>query len=525
MTYPVLGETIVGGVTTGHNAAHEAINARFNASFYVNEPASGSASGKDKTAVSEAVAAALACGRPAALIVFAGGTYDVGDLAIVLPQYGSGVQLTFYAPFLTTLKFSVDTGAGQFAVKGAGTESDLYFHTFDGVGLQGPGASGARPGSLGSPPTNVLGGGDTEMSGIWCGSRMRLLNGGCSGFRAGVQIAGNHITLRSWNCPDNLDAIYWAQAYGLSGDVLFDNCALDGNLRSPHCISPTSIATFKMTKGHLGFSPYDFYCEPGRTGASALAMGGIILDGTSSEFTGNAFIHDPDQFARIYGFLCLQVGAWSISTTTYRDASAPVGPWIKVDELSDTKFIGGMPLAGDGNALFDLTGTLRMESDTWRASYASAVAAGQPWILTTAAPSVRLTDWLDDSEARVAKANQTVSAGQVLEHSGQASFAVRPFGHFGAGIRGIYAGVALNAATSGSRTGVVCVLAGAQVPVQIDTVAADSYAVVADGTVVGKAKGIKYDGTNTSTLGRPLIGEAYFGPLVASTTSDVHLIR
>ena len=526
MTYPVLPEVLTGGVTVGNLADRINVHKRFNATYYVGKPVAGSATGKDKTQVSEAVAAALASGLPTALIDFAGGTYDVGDMTALqaLPAYSLGPQLTFRAPFLTTLKFSIDQGAGTFAVKGAATENHLYFHTFDGVGIQGPGASGARPGSLGAPPTNIIGGGDTEMSGIWCGSRMKLRNGGCSGFRAGVQIMGNHITMRDWNCPDNLDGVYWAQAYGNSGDVMLDNCALDGNLRSSHTIAVASIATFKMHKGHLGFGPYAIYCEAGRTGASALAMGGCILDGTSVEFCGNGFIYDPDQFARVTGFQCIQVGTWSKSTTTYRLAAA-VDSWINVAEFSDVSFVGGMPLSGDNAPLFDFTSAVKVRSDSWRASIASAIAAGQDWMLSTQAPKVILTDSSDDSEARVLKAAQTVTAGQVLEHNGQLSYAVRPFGHYGAGLRGVYAGVAWNGATGGTRTGVICVIRGDRVPVLIDTVAANSYHVVADGTVAGKAKGIVYDGTNTSTLGRPLIGEAYFGPLVASTTSDVHLVR
>lgn len=525
MTYPVLQETITAGVTTGNIAERLAVHKRFNAFFAVGKPAAGTASGKDKTAVSEAITAALACGQRAAVIDFAGGTYDVGDLAIVLPKYTtSSVNLTFRGPFFTTLKFSVDQGAGTFAVKGDGLETDLYFHTFDGVGLTGPGAPGARPGSLGAPPTNIIGGGPTQMSGVWCGSRMRLMNGGCSGFRAGIQMMGNHILIRAWNCPDNLDGVYWAQLYGNSGDVLFDNCALDGNLRSSHCISNTSIATFKMLKGHTGFAPYAFYMEAGRTAGSSLAMGGVTMDGTSVEYCGNGFIYDPSQFARITGFHCIQVGAWSTHPTTYRLAGA-VDSWIKVFELTDAEFVNGFPLSGDNAPLFDFTGTVRMKSDSWKASYATAVSNGQPWMLSTLPPKVILTDTTDDSSARVLKANQTITAGQVLEHAGQTTFAVRPYGHFGAGIRGMYAGVAFNAATAGSRTGVVCVTRGDQIPVLIDTVTASSYHVVADGTVAGKARGIVYDGTNTSTLGRPLIGEAYFGPLVATTTSVIHLIN
>lgn len=479
----------------------------------------------DRANVEAAITAALASGQTAAMIEFGGGEYDVGDLAIVLPKYGAGPQLTFRGPFLTTLNFSVDRGAGTWAVKGGALETDLYFHTFDGVGLLGPGARG----TVGQPPVNIIGGGPTLMSGIWVGSRMKLRNGGVSGFRAGNQIMGNHIEFRSWNCPNNLDGVYWAQAYGNSGDVLFDNCALDGNLRSSHAVAPASIATFKMHKGHLGFSPYAIYFEAGRTGASALAMGGVILDGTSIEFCGNGFIFDPDQFARIAGFHCIQVGTWSTSPVTYRIPASAADSWIKVFEFSGVKFEGGMPQDGSVSGgsidgpLFDFTGTVRMESDSWKSEYASVVAAAQPWMLSTLAPKVILTDTKDDSEARALKAAQTVTAGQVLEHNGQTTYAVRPYGHFGAGIRGIYAGVAMNGATGGTRTCVICVTKGDRIPVLIDTVAATSYHVVADGTVIGKVKGIVYDGTNTSTLGRPLIGEAYFGPLVASTTMDIHL--
>lgn len=578
----------------------------------------------DRANVAAAVTAALSSGQTAAVIDLAGGEYDVGDLGIKLPKYGGGPQLTFRGPFLTTLKFSIDRGAGTWAVSarpvwtatvtgaptggtfslnvtvdgvtqktvaiafnasaatvdaaiealsnveagdvtvtGAGpyvitfagtlvckavtvaladnnltggasptvtvqesrNENDLYFHTFDGVGLAGPGARG----TVGQPPVNIIGGGPTLMSGIWCGSRMRLMNGGVSGFRAGVQIMGNHILLRAWNCPNNLDGVYWAQTYGNSGDVLFDNCALDGNLRSSHTVAVASIATFKMLKGHLGFSPYAIYFEAGRTGASAIAMGGVQLDGTSVEFVGNGFIFDPSQFARVVGFHCVQVGTWSTSPVTYRIPASAADSWIKVFEFSGVSFEGGLPQDGSVSGgtidgpLFDFTGTVRMQADTWKAEYATVVAAAQPWMLSTLPPKVILTDSKDDSEARALKAAQTVTAGQLLEHNGQTTYAVRPYGHFGAGIRGIYAGAAMNGATGDTRTCVICVTRGDRIPVLIDTVAANSYHIVADGTVAGKAVGIVYDGTNTSTNGRPLIGEAYFGPLVATTTSDIHL--
>jgi hypothetical protein len=59
------------------------------------------------------------------------------------------------------------------------------------------------------------------------------------------------------------------------------------------------------------------------------------------------------------------------------------------------------------------------------------------------------------------------------------------------------------------------------VPVLCDGAAASSYHLVASTATAGKATGISYDGTNTSTLGRRIIGPSYGGVAVPTSASTV----
>ena len=485
-------------------------------------PVAGSTAGKDKANVSATISAALASSYYSVGIKLAG-AYDVGDLTVVLPKFGSaGPQyVTIFGPYGTVLKFSTDRGTGTFAVGVSGTEFDLYFHTIDGVAILGPGHRDA----VGLAPLDSDNVTRTAMDGVYLGSRMRIKNGGCSGFRAGTVVMGNHNELADWAGPDNLYALYFANNYANAGDTYINNCPLDGALKASIAVANYSIASFVMTGGHLGFGPFAMYFEAGRTGASALAAGGISFNKTSFEQLGNCAFYDPDKYARVQGVTFIGCGSFSRGFSTYGISSQTVNPMFQLGEFFAT-FIDGFPDNPADGPLMDIRTTLNLTTNVWWQSYQAAVTASQSWIkVATNTPKVRLTDLVNNAEAYLAFPAQNVTAGMVLEHNGGATFAVRPWAYFGGTARGQYAGIALNGSTVSSGVPVVCVTKGDIIPVQLDGAAASSYNIVPSATNAGKATGIAYDGAGTSTGGRPLIGEAYFGAYPTSAgTSNTHVI-
>lgn len=493
--------------------------------FTCGPPAAGSASGKDKTAVGAMITAALASGYAAPRCRLGPGTYDVGDSTALasLPKYGAGPQLQFEGShdLGTTLKFSVDRGVGTWAIKGGALETDLYFWRFRHIAIVGPGLPSA---TKGDPLVNIIGGANTAMAGIWAGSRSRYAHGGVSGFDVGVQIMGNHIAFTEWDCPNNRDNVFWAQAYGNSGDVFFNNCNLSAAERSNMRIANYTLATFTMTKGHLGLCPYPFLFDSGVSGH--LSMGGCQLIGTSIEYTGNSYFYSADQTAIINTVQFLQVGNFSRNHASYGILATTNNPAVRVAEFQNVDFYGGMPIGPADGACFDVSSYLSFTSDAWRASYLASVAAGKPWILSTAVPEIRLKEATGDWVAFVSKKlpASTILAGNVLEHNGNATRQIRPWRYYGAAGCGVLAGVALNASTADARECIVVVTRAAQIPVLVDAVTASSFTMVATSNNAnpGKATGIVYDGTSTSTSGRPVIGEPYFGAVTVGTV-NTHL--
>ncbi len=482
-----------------------------------NAVAGGSAA-TNKTAFDAAWSAVLASGGPNA-VLYVPGVFDVGAWAPVLPKYGAGPSIKVQGSMwlASTIHFSVHRSTAGFAL--GGLETDLYFHEFDHIGISGP---GARPATMGDPLVNVIGGGTTTMAGIEVGSRMKLRYGATAGFDSSLKILGNHISIDEWQSPDSRDGVFFAETYANSGDVILSNCDLTGNVRSSIRVANYSIATFAMLKGHLGFCPYPVLFDSGVSGH--LSMGGTQFIGTSFEATGNSFFYSADNSAWVDTAQFFQAGNFSRLFATYGIPTQTINPGIKVNIWSNVTFHGGFPLNSNDGPLFDVTGELRFTSDMWQASFNQSNSNGQPWILSSTPPRIRLSDSASDSAAFVASKAQTIAVGQLVEHNGGATNQVRAWGHYGGSARGILAGVALNASTANARECIVCVTRIDSMPVQVDSAAASSYQLVASSSTTGMTTGIVYDGTSTSTLGRPVIGEPVLGPIpTGGGTINAHI--
>lgn len=518
MPYP-LPEIIVNGVTAGHNThaidLNRDWNKRYQVEFYVGPPAAGVAAGKDKTAVQAAINEALAA-PSGGIVRFGPGTYDVSDLAIVLPAFGSGpsIHLQGAAQLSTVLKFSTDRGAGTYAIAIGGTESNLYFHTINSIRVIGP---GAMPATKGAQLNNITGGGTTGMNGVQVGSRMALRFGQCGGFRSGLVMMGNHTELRSWNAIENYYGLLFANGYGNAGDVVIDACDLTGNNMASIAVTPTSVGSFKMWGGHLGFGPYAIYFETGRTGASGLALGGVLFNQTSWEQIGNSFVYDPSQMARCQSITFVQTGNYARGFAAYGIPTVTNNPGFYVRDWEHINFIDGFPLGVTDGALFDVTGILSMSTNVWKQSYDASFTAAKSWILFGGVGSTPQVDLRERANWRaIAAQNDTtaaITAGMVLEHGG-ATNGFRPWRQFAGANTGVLAGVALNAAAAtADRNLVVCVKQSYSVPVSVDTASNPAYQIVGSTSTIGKATGVVYDGTTTSLGGRPLIGQSTFGAI------------
>lgn len=433
-TYP-LPEVIVNGVTPDHNDIHRLLhndwNKRYETAFYVGPAAAGAASGKDKVAALAAWTAANAT-TYGGIVVFAPGFYDVGDLALVWPAAPKTITIAGSGRNTTIVKFSVDGAAGAFALTGAGFGAKIRDLT-----ISGPGSSFV----LGTSPANLTG---VKMS-----SRSELVNVTISGFKAGVQITGDHDYMQSVKVQNCFYAEYY-HAPTTAGDHPRIDCDFTGNMRASIGVSPTGrLDAATYLRCHFGFSPFGIEFEAG----GAAGWGGMTdcqFIGTAWEYCGNGWIYNSDR-----NVLSLNVQITGARPFTYNAAFKIAALAVQPDVYVGT--VTGWHIVGDGFTNWDCTIIRNSVWEGWKQAYARTVAAGSTFLRAYMGLSgLGGTFRLNDSDSRAAAYNVTaaVAAGQVVEHTNARHY-VRPHNPSAVNGGSIVAGVAITAATSGTD---VCIV-------------------------------------------------------------------
>lgn len=476
------------------------------ADFMVGPPAAGTAAGKDKAAAEAARAAAEAAPR-GGRVVFGAGDYNVGDWNALLPPYSSGKQVSLAGAGreATRVKWSTDTGAGTYAIRGsAARETDSYFCSISDMAIIGP---HARPATIGTWPAN-------SMSGIRWDRGVTIERCDISGFYVGVESDANHSYGYDCTISNNYYGVYFT-ANSYSGDVVMSNWDLGGNLMASIAVSGThadpamsdGLATYCMVKGHMGFSPYGVYVESGA--GAGLSMGGVLMLGTSWEFIGNGAIFSADQTARIDGLVLIGNGNFSSSPTTYKIAAQPHSAHIKVATLRNATFVDTyMTGTGPADAWIDATTEIaHFEWRRFRDSYNAANTAGKPFIRGVANQSAR-NIVLDGGEALTAFAAPcssffAIAAGEIVERRAEST--LQPYGAQGATSKGQIAGVALNGVAASSREYIICATKCYDQTILCDAAIGITDVLVPSTANPSKVVGLQSDGT-TATVTKPIVG-------------------
>jgi hypothetical protein len=440
-------------------------------------------------------------------VYFPAGTWNVGDLNILLPPYSSGkhVSLKGSGREATLVQFSINTGAGTYAIKGSGTAlADAYYCDITDMRITGP---YGRPATLGTWPAN-------SMSGIKWHSGMIIERVHMVGFYAAVESMGNHSSMSECVLADNYYGVYFTPPAG--GDISIINCTLSGNVMASIGVSNAVVATFAMFKGHLGFGPYGIYIEENTGGVVGLSLGGVLIDGTSWEFMGNGAIYSEGQTGRIDGLILIGCGPFQASTT-YKIPTRPHQAHIWMAEMVNTTFVDTNMIQPPETAFIDIATVLTgFRWVRFKQSYDASKTAGVPFIQAPTNKS-RQSITLDGGETLVAFAAPTqpffaIEAGQLLELRDIAT--VQPYGSQGASAKGLLVGVALNTVAASSREYVIVATKGYDVTVQSDAAVTGTHVLVPSTATPAKVVGLASDGT-TATVTKPIVGF----PVVATTTA------
>jgi len=446
----VIPSTIVGGVTARHNDLHHGEllywhnNGGFEGYFAVGTPATSGGAGKDKAAVLAAVNAAIASPR-GGTVRFGPGNYDVGDLAISLPNTSAdfSISLQGAAHRATLLTFSTDRGAGTKAITSA-SAGGANFHVIRDLKINGPGG-GARTVGLGNTPA--------AMDGVHLQAGSIMTNCQVQGFKGGVVIGGDHIELNHVNSNNNFDGVYFEGGTPSQGDIILNNCGLDGNLRASIGIANNGIMlSTTIMRGHLGVGPYCIYIEPGSTIYNIQYPRFLA---TSFESCGNG--HIIGGTAGTGSMLDAQFdgcGNWTYASV-YKIPSVAVAPAdFYLANMNKTMIRGDGPTSINTNTLISLewfTG--------WKYAYSRSITNGVPFIVSAGvglSGQGRVLLVQGDSRAVACQLypGYTINAGDLVQRDANANY-VRPYLPQAANGGSILAGVARNTPTGNT----LCIVA------------------------------------------------------------------
>lgn len=485
---------------------------------YLDVPASGATSGKDKATVLAAITSVLTAPK-GGRIVFAAGTYDVGDLALLWPEYNvTGKQLILQGQgkYVTKLLFSVDRGAGTYAIagnySGGALRSDqggLYENEINDMTIQGP---GSRPGVMGVSPA--------DMNGVMADTHVNMNRVSVLFFNYGTHFSGNHNFLTECTIGNNYYGAYHSAVSGLGGDVNFTNCNMAGNLHSSHAVSPTGVASLAMYQGHVGFGPFALYMESGRA-ANALGFAGCNFYATSFEYIGNGMLYSEDQNAHCTEMRWYGCGNFSSNNPSYGLPSTTMSHQVRVMSFTNSHFIASELAGAPQTAWIDVTDSLNNVSlSHGYRMYSQSVSTGVPIVLGPSLGNQARVNLTDDEGFRAViippSWETAIVAGRIMEWT-QFGHA-RPHAHHGESSRTPIAGIAGTAAAASSRTFVVVIQEHFDVLVDIDGPEPTSVQVlVPSSTTYSKAMAVSWDGT-IGTLTRPIIGQFYLAGAPAGKT-------
>lgn len=467
-------------------------------------------SGTDVANVTAAVAAVVASPR-GGIVLFGPGLYDLSGIdPILLPESGAtGKQVTLQGAGGnngTILYLATDGAVGEFFIGGSGLSSAAngsYKTVLRDLTVFGPQAFTAYN-------TNTATRVPCNLSGVMLDTHVSIYNCYFSGFRYGMQAAGNHSVVRDSTFTNSYVGCRHTPTAGAGGDILFDNVNLSGNTLASHAIANDAVASFTMIRGHVGFAPYGVYFESGGDAGSARLYYCSFL-GTSFEFMGNCMLYSPDQLAGVEEVHWENCGNFSTNNPTYGLPTSTYHNQVFLHTFRNSSFEGGSPNYACTESHFNVSGVLSgVSMDRCLVGMAQAVTDGVPFVKGISLQNQSTVNLSDTNFRAVAVPPYNLGAvvAKTLVERDQFGRA-RPYALIPTG-RLPLAGVAKNAGVASGREYVIVVQESPDVEILMTGgVDPTGNQVLVPSTVTPTSvEPLSWDGT-TATLTKPIVGQMY----------------
>lgn len=218
---------------------------------------------------------------------------------------GSGIGVT-------SLRWSTDLGAGKFGIAAANGNTDTGECYIDGLSLQGPNFTR----SFEATPC--------QMEGIEASRKMRLSNITSTYMKAGFRLNGDHVTFTNCYAPSSYFGVYFAGAT-IDGDISMIDCDWTGTTMASFGVGVGGrMSALSMHRGHMGFSPYGIFIEPGVAATNSdTVVYGASFYGTSWESFGAGACYDSDAVGQWRNMHFYDVGNFSVFSTVAGTAYTP----------------------------------------------------------------------------------------------------------------------------------------------------------------------------------------------------------
>lgn len=458
-----------------------------------------------------AVAAATAAPR-GGIVQWGPGLYNLAGIdPILAPENGAtGKQIIFRGAGGgngTILYCPTDGAVDEYLFAGSGDSSfdnGSYKTLYEDLTVLGPDAFEAyETDDTVRVPCN--------LSGLMLDTHVTVNRCTFLGFRFGFNSAGNHNTITNSKFSNCMVGARWSAVGGLGGDVLLDNVDLAGNTLASHYINNDAVASFHSVRGHVGFSPWEYFIEDGGT-VGQTRMYYCIFDATSHEFAGNGIMYSGDQSAMVDEVHWRNCGNFSTNNAVYGLPSSDYENHIFLHTFARSSFTNGSPTYACTESHYNVSNALTgVTIHRCLAAMAQAVSDGVPYIKGPAGANQASVVLLDANFRALAVPVDSVGAVVAKTLVEWTQFGhVRPHAYHGTGIRTMIAGVARNTVAAANREYVLVVQESPDQEILmtggVDPTATQVLVPSSDATNRSYVMPFSWDGTNAT---RQIVGQLY----------------
>jgi hypothetical protein len=263
---------------------------------------------------------------------------------IILPIITPNVRkVSMFAPgaAATSLKWVNDLGPGKFGIRAEGNNVDSGTWFVSGLTVTGPNR------------TRALEVAPCQMEGIEASRKGHFVDVVSNYFKAGFRLNGDHVSFLRCYAPSSYYAVYYAGAV-IDGDISMVECDWTGTTMSSFGIGIGGrMSALSMVRGHLGFSPYGIFVEPGVAASiSETVVYSASFYGTSWESFGAAACYDSDAVGIWRNMHFIDAGNFTVLDTVAGDAYVPTRPRAALFRLGTMSgwIFDGMSGGGSGSA-------------------------------------------------------------------------------------------------------------------------------------------------------------------------------